>query len=73
MQKKLPKKITQKMTISDIIEKYPKTIDVFLELGIFCFGCSVAKFETLGQGLSAHGFSNQDIDKIIKKLNEKIK
>jgi len=73
MQKTIRKKITEKMLIGEIIEKYPKTIDAFLSIGVFCFGCGAAKFETLEQGLVSHGFEKKDITKFVKLLNEAAK
>ncbi len=40
-------KITKKMTISEVIEKYPDTSSVFLKLGLYCFSCPAAKEETI--------------------------
>lgn len=63
-------KITNTMLISDIISKYPQTIEVFLDYGIHCFGCHVARFETIEEGLKVHGL---DVDEVMKELNDIIK
>jgi hybrid cluster-associated redox disulfide protein len=74
MQKNIPRnKITKEMLIGEIVQSYPETIDAFMSAGVFCFGCGAAKFETLEQGLRSHSFSDEDIDKFIKLLNESIK
>lgn len=64
--------ITKDMAIADIIEKYPETVEIFLEKGIHCIGCSVASIETLEQGLKGHGYGKKEIEKIVKELNKKV-
>ena len=62
-------KITRKMTFSEVIEKHPKTIKVFLDAGMHCVGCPMAKEETIEQGAEVHGL---DVEKLIEKLNKVI-
>ncbi len=62
-------KITKDMSITEIVQKYPQTIDVFFSFGMGCIGCAAASFEDVEQGAMVHGI---DIDEIIKKLNEAI-
>lgn len=57
------------MLISEIFYHHPNTASVFIQFGLHCFGCVVAKFETLEQAALAHG---KDIDTLIIALNEKI-
>jgi len=35
-----------------------------------CIGCAMARLETIEQGAKAHGFSDEDVDELVKKLNE---
>jgi len=65
-------KITEKIKISELIEKYPETVSVLFEKGIHCVGCHAAAFETLEQGFQAHGLNEEQIKEIVKELNEKI-
>jgi hybrid cluster-associated redox disulfide protein len=58
--------ITKEMKIGEIVEKYPKTIEVFLRHGLMCFGCAVARFENLEQGAVAHGIA---VEPLLKDLN----
>lgn len=62
-------KITKDMTITEIVQKYPQTIDVFMENGMGCLGCAAARFENVAQGASVHGM---DIDKLIAELNKAV-
>ncbi len=66
--KSVKPKINKDMTISEVVAKYPRTIEVFLEYGMGCFGCGVAQFETLEQGASAHGIN---LKKLMEALNKK--
>lgn len=58
--------ITKEMPIGDVVQNYPKTIEVFLKHGLMCFGCAIARFENVEQGAMAHGIN---VDTLIKDLN----
>jgi hybrid cluster-associated redox disulfide protein len=60
-------KITKDMRISDVATKWPNTQEAFMEAGLFCFGCGVARFETIEEGAAAHGIPVEDL---LKALNE---
>ena len=62
--------ITKEMSITDIVEQYPQTVDVFQRYGMHCFGWMAARFENLEQGALAHGL---DVDALIKDLNDAVK
>ena len=59
--------ITKDMSIIDIVQKYPQTIEVFRNYGLGCIGCAAARFENLEQGAAAHGM---DIDALVIDLNK---
>ncbi len=58
--------ITKDMPIGQVVEKYPETVPVFLQHGLMCLGCAVARFENIEQGATAHGIN---VDALIKDLN----
>jgi hybrid cluster-associated redox disulfide protein len=58
--------ITKDMSITEIVEKYPQSIEVFLTQGMHCFGCMAARFENVEQGALAHGI---DVDQLMAALN----
>ena len=58
--------ITKDMSIGEVVQKHPETVQVFLSHGLMCVGCAAARFETLEQGIKAHGL---DLDIMIKDLN----
>ena len=68
----MPKQlVTKDMFIAEVIERYPDISMYLLELGVHCVGCHISAFETLEQGLSAHGqLSKKELDKAIKEMNE---
>jgi len=62
--------ITKDQSIIDVVQKYPKTIEVFRNYGMGCFGCAAARFENIEQGALAHGI---DVDALIADLNKNAK
>lgn len=58
--------ITKDVSIGEIVQKYPATIEVFLRHGLMCFGCAIARFESLEQGALAHGI---DVETLLQDLN----
>lgn len=63
-------KITKDLKIAEVVEKYPATREVFLEIGLACVGCVAAEFETLEEGLTAHGF---EVNDVVDQLNQAIR
>ncbi len=62
-------KITKDMSIKEVVDKYPQSIQVFMMHGLGCVGCAIANFENIEQGALAHGI---DIDKLIEDLNKAV-
>lgn len=62
-------KIKKEDRITEVLEKYPATVEVFMRYQLPCLGCFAAHYETLEQGLSVHGI---DVDDVIEELNEVI-
>ncbi len=61
--------ITKDMTIAEVVMKWPETAGTFMEWGLHCYGCAVAKYENVEQGAMAHGIP---ADKLVEALNETI-
>ena len=59
-------KITKEMSIIDIVQTYPETIEVFAKSGMGCIGCAAARFENLEAGAKVHGL---DVDALVDELN----
>ncbi len=64
--------ITRDMTIGDMVQKYPSAVEVLLEEGVHCVGCGAAYFETIEQGLAGHGKTEEEINDVLKRLNDSI-
>lgn len=41
--------ITKDMSILEVVQKYPDTVDVFVNAGMGCLGCAAAHFENIEQ------------------------
>ena len=61
--------ITKDMSIIEVVQKYPKTVEVFRNYGMGCFGCAAARFENIEQGATAHGI---DADALVADLNKAV-
>lgn len=66
------KGIRKDMIIADIVNNYPYLAEYIMDYGVHCVGCGIASFETLEQGFSAHGMTQENIDVIIEELNKVI-
>lgn len=62
-------KIIKTMTLGEIVAKHPESVDILLQYGLHCIGCSVATWETLEQGAMAHGIDGEKMDNMLKELN----
>ena len=58
--------ITKDMSIMEVVQKYPDTVEVFMNSGMGCLGCAAAHFENIEQGALAHGI---DVDGLMESLN----
>ena len=67
-------KVTKNMLIAEILSENPEKAqllsEIMLDFGIHCIGCGAAAFETLEQGVLGHGFSEEDLNKLVKQINE---
>ncbi len=65
--------ITREWTIGSIFEKYPeksqKLAQELTNAGLHCVGCNAAVWETLEAGMLGHGFSDEEIDDLVVRLN----
>ena len=64
------KKITKDMSIIDIVQQYPETLEIFAKHGLGCIGCAAARFENIEAGAKVHGL---DADSFVEELNEAVK
>ena len=65
--------ISRTMTLGEVAEKYPAALPIIMSYGLHCIGCHVAQFETVEQGLLAHGLSEKDVDTAVRKMNDAVR
>ncbi len=62
-------KITKDMSITEIIQVYPQTHEIFRKFNLGCIGCIAANFETLEDGLIAHGIK---VEEFLDEINKAV-
>lgn len=66
-------KINKEMTIEEIFSRFPhksqKLAQEMTNSGLHCVGCGAAVWETLEAGMLSHGFSPEDVLKMVDRLN----
>ena len=69
----MAEKISKDTPLGEIVKDFPQAVPIMLEHGLHCVGCHVAAFETIGQGAKAHGMSDEELEKMLKKMNKAVK
>lgn len=62
-------KITKEMSIIEVVQQHPETLEVFQKFGLGCIGCAAARFENLEAGAKVHGI---DPEIMVQELNNAI-
>jgi len=69
-----PGGITKTINLGELSNTYPELVEVLVnDYGLHCVGCMAAAFETLEDGAKTHGYSDKEIAKMVKRLNEIVK
>lgn len=58
--------ITKASIIGDVLDNYPDTAPLFLEIGMHCLGCPASRGESIEDACMVHG---TDADELVEKLN----
>jgi len=66
---KMKEKITKDMFLGEVVNKYPKAVEVFIKHGLPCAMCGIAFSETIEQGAELHGVS---LKVLLKDLNRAV-
>ncbi|MBQ6824683.1 MAG: DUF1858 domain-containing protein [Clostridia bacterium] len=61
--------VTKDMIIAEVLDNYPETAPLFLEIGMHCLGCPSARGESVEAACAVHG---ADCDALIEKINAMI-
>jgi hybrid cluster-associated redox disulfide protein len=66
-------KITKDMTFNEIFNACPEKNMIIAEelkkIGLKCLGCHLSSSESIEEGMQNHGFSEEEIDRFIDKIN----
>jgi hybrid cluster-associated redox disulfide protein len=54
------------MTIEEVVQRFPETVQVFSRYGVGCLGCSAAQLDNIEQGALLHGL---DTEQLVQELN----
>ena len=69
----MEERIDRQMTIDDIFNRFPgksqKLAQEMSNAGLHCVGCSASTDETLEAGMMGHGFSNEEMESLLQRLN----
>lgn len=63
-------KPTQEMTVAEVLEAWPETVEVFQTLKTACVGCVMAPFDTLADVARIYEL---ELETIMKALHQAIK
>lgn len=64
--------VSRTMLLTEVVAKYPRAADVMMRYGLHCFGCHASQFETIEQGAAGHGMTPDEIDTMLKEVNEHV-
>ncbi|PCG20358.1 DUF1858 domain-containing protein [Brachyspira sp. G79] len=63
--------INKTMSIGEIIQIFPDSVEIMMNYGLHCVGCHVASWETLEEGCRGHGMNDSIIEALVKEINTK--
>ena len=58
--------ITKETIIGDVLDAYPDTAPLFLEIGMHCLGCPSSQMETIEEAAMVHGI---DAESLVQEIN----
>ncbi|PIR42902.1 disulfide oxidoreductase [candidate division WWE3 bacterium CG_4_9_14_0_2_um_filter_35_11] len=61
--------ITKDTNIAELVNLYPKAIEVFTAFGLHCVGCFASAFDTIGEGAQIHGMIDEEIKEMLEEVN----
>jgi hybrid cluster-associated redox disulfide protein len=63
-------KITKNTNLAELISEYPEAAEVLLDYGLHCVGCVASHFDTVEAGARIHGYSDEEVEEMVTRLNE---
>ncbi len=65
-------KITKDTIIAEALRICPDSGRLLFEQGVQCIGCGASAYETIEEGMLAHGKTPEEIEKIVDEINKLI-
>lgn len=62
--------ITADTNLEELLTRYPQVVPVFLRHRMLCFGCDLARFESVGDACRIYG---EEISGLLGELSEAIR
>ncbi len=62
--------INKEITIEELVEKVPKSVEYLMNAGIKCIACGEPIWGTLEEAAMEKGFNNEQIQEFVSDLNE---
>ena len=62
--------ITRETLINNLLDKNPELAEILMSYGLHCAGCHFSEFDTLETGSEIHGLGDEDIEMMLKDVNE---
>lgn len=62
--------VTRESIVADVVAKYPDVVPILLSYGLHCVGCHVSTIDTIEAGCSTHGMGDDEIDALLRDVNE---
>ena len=61
--------VTKDSIIGDVLDQYPATVPLFLQIGMHCIGCPASRGESIEEACMVHG---ADADALVEAINKAI-
>ena len=61
--------LSSSITVKEVLDQYPASMQVFLEIGLFCVGCPAESFHTLADVAKENKIDLRDL---IKRITDAI-
>ncbi len=66
-------KINKDTSIEELVERVPEAVEYLMKEGIKCIACGEPIWGTLEEAAREKGFGDEEIERFVKELKEKIK
>jgi hybrid cluster-associated redox disulfide protein len=64
-----PQKISARLTVKEVLDRYPQTLPAFMQMRLLCVGCPTEAFHTLADVAREY---NLDIEYLLERIRSAI-